>query len=176
MTVRDDREFLDRLGAADAACLEAVCEHLRDWLVGFVTPQLPPAVRRKVDSDDLVQEAMISFVLHVREGAYHFDHLAGARHLLAVFALDKLTKAVRDNHAACRDLARETPLDSGGTERGARAAPEPMDGHGDPFALALAADLREHILKDLPPKDHPIIQFRIEGCTTKEIAAKANCS
>jgi RNA polymerase sigma factor (sigma-70 family) len=176
MTVRDDRAFLDLLAAGDAECLAAACEHFGEWLVAFVAQNLRRELRRRVDAADLAQQAMISFVLQMREGSYSFEHLAGVKHLLAVFAMDQLSHARRDHHRECRDIARESSLDSDTDNSDCGNAPQPIDGHGDPFAAAVAADLLEHILNGLPPHDRRIIELRIEGYTTKEIAAKVHCS
>ena len=60
----ETRSLLERLRAGDRSALEALLERDLDWIRGQVRRRLGRALRQKLDSGDVVQEAMVEFLRH----------------------------------------------------------------------------------------------------------------
>ncbi len=60
----ETRLLLQRLRAGDRAALDALLERDLDWIRGYVRRRLGPALRSRLESADVVQEAMVEFLRH----------------------------------------------------------------------------------------------------------------
>jgi RNA polymerase sigma-70 factor (ECF subfamily) len=60
----ETRLLLQRLRGGDRAALEALLERDLDWIRGYVRRRLGPALRSRLESGDVVQEAVVEFLRH----------------------------------------------------------------------------------------------------------------
>src|SRR5262245_11328787 len=60
----ETRLLLQRLRAGDREALEALLERDLDWIHGYVRRRLGPALRMRLESADVVQEAVVEFLRH----------------------------------------------------------------------------------------------------------------
>jgi RNA polymerase sigma-70 factor (ECF subfamily) len=56
--------LLQRLRVGDRAALDALLERDLDWIRGYVRRRLGPALRARLESADVVQEAVVEFLRH----------------------------------------------------------------------------------------------------------------
>jgi RNA polymerase sigma-70 factor (ECF subfamily) len=155
--------LLDRLSSGDAAAAGEVFVAFEPYLRKAVRRQLPPALRAKFDSADVVQSVWAHVLRGFREAGWRFvdaDHLRG---FLFVATRNRLVDRVRRHGKAA---AREEP--SGG-EGPRRDPPSPLP---RPSEVAQAGDLWERILARCPPEHRPILGLRREGYSLAEIAER----
>lgn len=174
MSLPDDRSFLDRLAQADSQCIEITLEHYQPKLLLFVSKLLPKSLGRRLDPDDVVQEAMLSFTLRVRRGGCQFPDLPAVDALLLAIARVKLIEKVREHRAGCRKVASERPLPTNGEL--ARESSELADPNPDPLRCAIAADILQRLFQKLPDVHCEIVRFHGESYTNDEIAVMVNRS
>src|SRR5947209_9745710 len=103
------RALLDRAKAGDAAAVDDLLAKHRDPLRRAVGLRLDPALARRVDASDIVQDALVEASRRFPE---YLDHPAMPFHLwLRHLAQDRLIDAHRRHREAHRrSLDREQPL------------------------------------------------------------------
>ena len=155
-----------REGSEDAAW--ELVEKYGGYIRRAVRRVLNHKLRSKFDSLDFVQLVWNSF-FHVREEADRFE---GPEHLvkfLAGMARNKVQMEVRHRLSTEQfDVAREITLghspDEDGSEIAARG-PGPVD-------VAIAQERWERLLQDQPAHYRQIIQLKLQGHSTGEIATR----
>lgn len=166
-------ELVERIRKGDVAALDAYLQQVRPQLVAYVERQLGDALRRKVEADDVVQEAAAEAVRLVRERpAIERDPFGW----LCQIAQRKLIDAHRRFfEAQKRSAEREVALDaaSDNTRRGGlinllvRSMTTP--------SRAFSRNAREarllEALAQLSPEQQEALRLRyVENLPSKEIA------
>jgi RNA polymerase sigma-70 factor (ECF subfamily) len=157
---RGDRDALDELSRRYEPKIRIVARLV-----------LGPALRPYLDSVDLTQSVHRSLLLGLREGKLVLDdpeQLIG----LAVTMLRR--KAARH----WRHLQRQRRLSGAGPAPGDRSAVLASLGGGgsDPVAEAQFRDQVEHLCAHLDETERRILDLRLEGHTSNEIAAQVGLS
>jgi RNA polymerase sigma-70 factor (ECF subfamily) len=155
--------LLAQLCSGDMAVAERVFIAFEPYLRKAVRRHLPPPLRAKFDSTDVLQSAWADVLRGFREAGWRFadaDHLRG---FLFTATRNRLIDRVRQHQKA---LQREEPI--GGRDEDLMS-PQPT-----PSEVAVAGDLWERILARCPPEHRPIIELRREGHSLGEIAARTD--
>jgi RNA polymerase sigma-70 factor (ECF subfamily) len=101
-------ELLLRWNEGDAGALQSLLEKHMEWIRATVTRQLGPELRSKLETGDLVQEAMLDFLQY----GPRIKPANGGQFRAVVSAI--VINALRDRYAwfraKRRDMARETSL------------------------------------------------------------------
>lgn len=166
---------------SDRAAVAACIESLRPRLLAFITGRMSPALRQRIDPDDIVQE------VHLAAGRPAGDDACAGRTVwgrLAYLAELRVIDAHRRHfRAAKRDGRREVSLDA------TRPAAEGGSAH---LASVLAASITtpsaavsraareaalQRLIEDLSAEQQRVIHLRyVEGLATKEIARQVGKS
>jgi RNA polymerase sigma-70 factor (ECF subfamily) len=122
-----------------------------------------------VDGEDVMQSAFRTFFRRSARGDFQIDSSAQIWRLLAKITLLKARAKGRYHTAAARDVGVEMPgVDLRLIEAATR---EP-----GPEEAATLSDEIERLLGGLPATFRDILEMRLEGCATTEIAAALNVS
>jgi RNA polymerase sigma-70 factor (ECF subfamily) len=172
----DDTELEARARGGDSAALAAFIERRRPQLTAYVERRLGPALRRKVEPADVVQETALSAL----RGAANTDltdrELFG---WLCHLAEERIIDANRHFTAAKRDSGREVSMHGAGSSGGSSAA-----GLEEWLAASLTTPTQaatrnerqqrlEVALAALPAEGREVLRLRYgEGLPTKEIAGR----
>lgn len=171
--------WLHRLGDGDAAAVQPLWERYFDRLVRLARQKLRGAPRRVADEEDVALSAFDSFCRGAAGG--RFPQLRDRHNLWAVLVLITARKAVNlAQHESCmkrgggRLLVDVTPTDSSAIE-------SPLDQivgrEPTPVFAALVAEEYRHLLEQLVDDDlRQIAEWKLEGYTNSEIAAKIDRS
>ena len=155
--------LLAQLCSGDVAAAEQVFLTYEPYLRKAVRRHLPPPLRAKFDSADIVQSVWADVLRGFREAGWRFtdaDHLRG---FLFVATRNRLIDRVRQHQKA---VEREEPFGEGDRQH-SLPSPQPR-----PSEVVQAADLWERILAHCPPEHRPILGLRRQGYSLAEIAER----
>ncbi len=156
--------LLDKLCSGDMAAAEKVFLAYEPYLRKVVRRRLPPRMRAKFDSLDIVQSIWADLLLGFRDADWRF---ADADHLRAF-----LVKVTRNRFIdRCRTHA--TALDKERPLEGAVLKQLPPASLPQPSEVALANDLWEQMLALCPPAHRGLLTLRRQGLAIPEVAARS---
>jgi len=156
-------QLLAQLSSGDPAAIGQVFLTFEPYLRKAVRRQLPPPLRSKFDSTDILQSVWADVLRGFREAGWRFvdaDHLRG---FLFVATRNRLIDRIRQHHRAAE---REQPIDDG-ENRHEVPSPDPR-----PSEVVQANDLWDRIMARCPPEHRPIVWFRQHGYTLAEIGER----
>jgi RNA polymerase sigma-70 factor (ECF subfamily) len=154
-------DLLARMCGGDQTAAEEVFRAYEPYLRKAVRRRLPPLLRAKFDSADILQSVWADVFRGFREAGRRFRDADHLRAFLFVATRNRLIDRVRQHEKAAR---REEPL--GGDQSGL-PSPRPR-----PSEVVQAGDLWERILACCPDEHRPILTLRRQGFSLDEIAAR----
>jgi DNA-directed RNA polymerase specialized sigma24 family protein len=169
-------ELLERWRAhADQEAAAALYDRYAHRLVGLARGRLPARLRRRLDPQDVVLSACRSFFVRIRDDTNFVVRPEGDLwDLLAAITMRKLFGQIDRHGAAKRSAAREAEPDLDGS-----ICLRPAEGIAREPGPDEAAELHDelgHMLAGLRPGHRRMVELRLEGHTTAEIAAQAGKS
>jgi RNA polymerase sigma-70 factor (ECF subfamily) len=138
-------------------------------LVAVARRQIGPKLARRVDAEDVVQSTYRSLFIRARQGEYELGSGREMWKLLVTMTLNKVRRQAKFHRAQRRSLAREQ------SARASDRSPDALQPAADepgPDEAAMLVDEVEHLLVRLRPSDRPIVELRLQGHSTSEIAAE----
>lgn len=166
----DDATFADLLDDLRAGDEQAACRIVDEYtnaLVAVARRQMGARLARRVDPEDIVQSTYRSLFVRVKQGEYELGSGHDLWKLLVTITLNKVRRKAKFHRASRRDMNLEQSVaaDAGATfvDRSPDGGPTPHD------AAALVEELQQ-VLAGLKPRDRQIIELRLQGCSTAEIA------
>jgi RNA polymerase sigma factor (sigma-70 family) len=151
--------LLDRLCNGDAGAAEHVFLAFEPYLRKVVRRMLPPALRSRFDSADVVQSIWADLLSGFRSARWHFNNVAHLRAFL-----------VRVTHNRFIDRIRQAgPAGRVGPLTAAEGVPgrEPR-----PSECVQAEDVWEKLLALCPPAHREVVLLRRQGLSRAEVAAR----
>jgi RNA polymerase sigma-70 factor (ECF subfamily) len=154
-------DLLARARSNDAAQLDLLFAHCRNYLGVVARAQVESWLRAKVDASDIVQQTMLEAYrdFHKFRGTTEAEWLAWLRQILAHNA----DNYIRHYRTGKRQARREVPLRQPGDDSNTRGAPDPSDGAESPSQLLLRKERDWQIadaLAQLPPDYREVILLR----------------
>ena len=155
--------LLEKLCSGDAQAAEQAFRTYEPYLRKVVRRQLPPRLRAKFDSVDVVQSIWADMLQGFREAGWRFRDTAHLRAFLVQVTRNRFIDRVRHFQTA---LKREQPL--------AATDPSqlPASSQPRPSEYAQADDLWEQMLALCPPAHHELLRLKRQGLGLAEIAAR----
>lgn len=154
-------------GKPEAA--QQIVDHYSAALVAVARRQIGRKLARRVDAEDVVQSTYRSLFVRARQGEYELGSGRDMWKLLVTMTLNKVRRQAKFHRAQRRSLSREQSARAG-------EGPAPvLQAAGDepgPDEAAMLVDEVEHLLSRLRPADRPIVELRLQGLSTSEIAAE----
>jgi DNA-directed RNA polymerase specialized sigma24 family protein len=155
--------FVKRVRAGDP---EAAAELVRDYesaiRVAVKLKLTDPALRRRVDSDDVCQSVLASFFVRAAAGQYDLSDPAQLVSLLVTMARNKVASEARRQARECRDARRGVNL--------SEAAEQVADGPG-PCTVVTNRELLQKTHELMTPEERDLADRRAAGQGWDEIAA-----
>jgi RNA polymerase sigma-70 factor (ECF subfamily) len=162
-------DLMSRLRGGDQAAAREIFERFAQRLIGLARNRLAPAIRQKVDPEDVMLSAMRSFFTRHANGQFDLADWDGLWSLLTVITLRKCGHRVEYFQAARRDVRREAraadPDDS--AARWEAVAREPT-----PAEAAMLTETVEQVLRGVDERDRPIVEMALQGHKAPEISEK----
>jgi RNA polymerase sigma factor (sigma-70 family) len=163
MTNQPLDSLLEKLCSGDPAAAERVFLAFEPYLRMVVRKKLPPRLRAKFDSMDVVQSVWADLLRGFREAGWRFADEAHLRAFLVKLTRHRFIDQIRRHRTA---VARECPL--GEMAR----ADEPPSPQPSPSELAQADELRDRMFALCSPAHREIVRLRMRGVPVAEIATR----
>jgi RNA polymerase sigma-70 factor (ECF subfamily) len=158
-----DRSLLRRFRHGQTDASTALYLRYAGRLRAIAAARSSPALRRRVEPDDIVQSVFRTFFRRVNLGQYAVPNGEEIWKLLLVIALNKVRSSGEYHRAAKRDLRRTT----GGASFERTVESEATQ---DESSLNLLRMVVEELLQNLPEAHRRMIELRIEGHEVADIA------
>lgn len=156
------QDLLDRLADGDLDAAEQTYRLCEPILRKVVRRQLPPRLRSRFDSLDIVQSVWGDVLDGFRDAGWRFASPAQLRAFLIRAARNRFIDRLRQNG---RSLDRETPLDQGLDQVAESREPRPSE-------TVQASELWEQLLALCPPGHRDVLRLKREGLLLAEIAQR----
>jgi RNA polymerase sigma-70 factor (ECF subfamily) len=163
MSEQSFRALIDDARNGDDAAAQAIVEQYTGALVAVARRQIGPRLAQRLDADDVVQSAYRSLFVRMRDGEYELGSGQDLWKLLVTMTLNKVRRHAR-HHATQR---RNMHLEQGGAEHLEGMVVDPQPGPADAAELV---DETAALLSSLSAQDRPIVELRLQGLSTAEIA------
>ena len=171
----DERSFrvlmTELVNGREAAAAELVEEYTAA-LIAVARREISPKLARRVDPEDVVQSAYRSFFVRVGRGEYELGNGKELWKLLLTITLNKARKLGRFHHARKRSVASDQSA-----QVSTSAIPMAELARSDEPSPEDAAILIEEVsalLQTLPEADRRIIELRLQGYNSVEIAKETH--
>lgn len=154
--------------AGDDRAARELFDRYAEKLLNLARSRLNQRLAARVDAEDVVQSVFRTFFCRVREGQFTFENQDDLCKLLVRITVHKTLRRVKYHRAAKRNSRRETP----------QGEPEydPMNDvlsrEPSPEAAVTFIDQLEHFLNRLTKEERQILELRLQGAGTGEIAGK----
>jgi RNA polymerase sigma-70 factor (ECF subfamily) len=163
MTDQPLDSLLEKLCTGDPAAAESVFRAFEPYLRMVVRKKLPPRLRAKFDSMDVVQSVWADALRGFREAGWRFANAAHLQAFLVKLTRHRFIDQLRRHRTA---IARECPL-------GALAqSDEPLSLLPSPSEFLQADELGQRMLAACSPAHREIVRLRMRGVSVAEIAAR----
>ncbi len=167
MSSPGDRSLYNQWRAGDEQAARELFDRYADRLVALARRRLGQRMARRVDAEDVVQSVFRTFFVRAKEGQFTIRADDDLCKLLFRLTMIKSIRQVRHHKAAKRDLGQEVEPNPD-----APADVQPIDREPDPEAVNAFLDQLEHFLRQLRPEEREILEMRMQGFGTAEIAKK----
>ncbi|HTU17838.1 MAG TPA: sigma-70 family RNA polymerase sigma factor [Gemmataceae bacterium] len=167
-------ELLQRWQNGDESAADELFRRYFSRLHALVQVRLSQRLAARLDAEDVVQSALLSFFTQARDGRFVLKQAGDLWRLLAAITINKMRHVERRHSAEKRavDLERLPPsLREGLDEETAWLAHEPT-----PEEAATLDDELESLLRPLHNGQRRIVELRLQGYTLDEIAVEVHLS
>ncbi len=158
-----DQSLIAKIREGDDIAAEGLYRKYSDRIMGLVQSQMGELLRSVTEPEDIVQSVFKSVFRGVLSGAYEAPEGQTIWQLLAVISVNKVRRKARSQLAERRDVRRTSSLDNE-SEAGLSL---------DNQEIELSV---KEALQKLDPLDQIVVQYRLEGHTVEDIAAKTERS
>jgi RNA polymerase sigma-70 factor (ECF subfamily) len=159
-------DLLQDLRSGDELAAKVIVDEYTDALVAVARRQMGSKLARRVDPEDIIQSTYRSLFIRMQHGEYELGDGRDLWKLLVTMTLNKVRRKAKFHRTARRDMALDQSLGAAAVVPGANqsgSGPSPAD------AAALVDELQT-VLERLNPREREIVELRLQGCTTSEIA------
>lgn len=167
MREKSFRILMDELVTGDGDAADRIVSEYTAALVAVARRQIGPRLGRRVDAEDVVQSTYRSLFVRLQRGEFELANGEDLWRLLVTIVLNKVRRQARFHRAARRNLDRESSVV---TEEGQGIEASAPSEEPTPEEAALLVDELQHFLASLSDRDRPIVELRLQGLSSAEIA------
>lgn len=163
-----------RVRAGDETAAAQVFHRFAQRLIGLARSRLDPAVRKKIDPEEVIQSVYKSFFVRLADGQFTLDSWDDLWALLTVLTVRKCGHKVEYFRAARRDVHRE--LTPPPLPEDVRASVQVVAREPTPEEAVALAETVEELLRSLDRRNREIVSLSLQGHKPAEIAAHCGCT
>jgi RNA polymerase sigma-70 factor, ECF subfamily len=164
----DNAELVQRLREGSATAAREVFDRYVEQLLGLAKRRIGVRMNSRVDPEDVVQSVFRTFFARMKNDQFQVAAEDDLFKLLVRITVHKALRQIAHHKAGKRDPSLEAGQGSNPHELLMQAVgTEPT-----PEAVVTFMDYLEHFLRHLPEQDRQILEMRLQGFSTEEIAEK----
>ena len=164
----EDRSLVDRWRAGDQDAARQLFDRYVERLVALARKRISNRLAARVDPDYIVQSVFRTFFGRVRAGQFQIEHEEDLPKLLMRITVHKTLRQAEFHRAAKRDIGAEAGQDGNPSD----ALAEMLAREPTPQETFYFLDQLEHFLANLNPQERQIVELRMQGFGTEEIAQR----
>lgn len=164
----DDIDLAARYQAGDDDAARKIFDRYCEQLMRLAKRRIGQRMVSRFDPEDVIQSAFRTFFVHLKDGDFAFEQENDLFKLLVRLTVRKTLRRIQHHLAAKRDPNAETAgggCDGDPFDRVAGTEPTPD------AAVAMVDEL-EDFLKKLKPFERSVVELKIQGHSSTEIAEK----
>jgi RNA polymerase sigma factor (sigma-70 family) len=162
--------LLDRLRNGDGEVARQIFQRFGNRLIALARSRLSPAIRQKVDPEDVMQSVFKSFFFGNDQGQFDLTDWDSLWSLLTVITLRKCGYRTRQFRAACRDVQREASRNN--LAEDALCDLEAIAREANPLEAAMLAEIVESLFRGLEAGDRRILELALQGYKASEVSSQ----
>jgi len=163
----DDRDLIAQFKAGSESAAGELFDRYCEKLMRLARRRIGQRMASRVDPEDVIQSAFRTFFVRVRNDEFTFAEEDDLFKLLVRLTVNKALRQVAHHRAAKRDPNREAGQ---GTDDDADITAG-LVAHDPPPEVAVAViEELERFLGQLPDFDRRVLELKLQGNTTTEIA------
>jgi len=163
-----NQDLVRRLREGSNTAAREVFDRYVERLLGLAKRRIGARMNSRVDPEDVVQSVFRTFFSRMKNDQFVIGAEDDLFKLLVRITVHKTLRQIAHHKAAKRDPSLETGQGSDANEMLMQA----MDAEPTPETVVTFMDQLEHFLKLLPDQDRQILEMRLQGFSTEEIADK----
>jgi RNA polymerase sigma-70 factor (ECF subfamily) len=163
----DDNVLLDLWRTGDQDAARHLFDAYVDRLVALARRRISLRLTSRIDPEDVVQSVFRTFFQHAREGRFRVEEQESLYRLLVRITVHKTLRKIAFHTAARRNPDKE----SGGPECQTQLQAL-LDREPTPEEAVAFLDQLECFFSQLRPQERQILEMRLQGYGTEEIAEK----
>ncbi len=163
---------LQRYREGDPHAAKELHDRYAHRLIALARSRISKKLARRVDPEDIVQSVYRSFFARAEDGRFVFEKSGDLWRLLSSITINKVLRQVQTHRRKKRSIDLEQSVSSDATGWGLPAQvlasePSPSD------ALAMIEEM-EKVMSELDPLQRRVLEMRLQGHSTEQIAT--DCS
>lgn len=162
--------FVNSLRQGDPGATKEVFDQYVDRLVAMARKRISQRLASRIDAEDIVQSVFRTFFHRAKQGQFEFNDPDDICKMLARITAHKTFRQIAHHQAGKRDAGR----DAGSGDDAQDLVVNLASREPSPDEAAMLLDQMEHFLAQLKPEDREILELRMQGFATLEIAKKLN--
>ncbi|MCE9530430.1 MAG: sigma-70 family RNA polymerase sigma factor [Planctomycetes bacterium] len=164
----ENEDLIQRLRTGSNTAAREVFDRYVERLLGLAKRRIGLKMNSRVDPEDVVQSVFRTFFSRMKNDQFQINAEDDLFKLLVRITVHKTLRQIAHHRAAKRDPGQEVGHGSDAHEMLQQAmAAEPT-----PETVVTFMDHLEHFLRQLPDQDREILELRLQGHSTEEIATK----
>ena len=160
--------FVNSLRQGDPDASQKVFDQYVDKMVAMARKRISQRLASRIDAEDVVQSVFRTFFHRTKEGEFEFHDPEDICKTLAKITMHKVFRQVAHHQAAKRDASRE--LGSG--DDGQDLVVNLVSREPSPEETTELLDHMENFLSKLKPQEREILELRMQGFSTVDIAKR----
>jgi RNA polymerase sigma-70 factor (ECF subfamily) len=164
----EDQVILQLLRTGDQDAARKVFNSYVNRLVALARNRLSQKMQRRVDPEDIVQSVFRTFFVRAKEGQFTVEKEDDLSKLLYGITVRKTLRRIAFHKAE----KRSTALEKNESEESYRNVMDVIGKEPTPEAEVAFVDELEHFMTKMPADYRPILEMRLQGYSSEEIAQK----
>lgn len=161
-------ELIERCRRGDEDAAREVFDAYVARLIPLARRRISQRLASRVDPEDIVQSVFRTFFARLKDDKFEINDQDDLFRLLVRITVHKTLRQIAHHKAAKRDPNMEMPQSDSTNEQVLQL----LSNEPTPEATVTFLDQLEHFLGQLQPQDRQILELRMEGFSTEEIAKK----
>jgi RNA polymerase sigma-70 factor (ECF subfamily) len=164
----DPRHLIEQWQSGSETAAQQIFDKYVERLLVLARWHISEKLRSRIDPEDVVQSVFRTFFLRVRNDRFTFDEADDLFKLLTRITLHKTLRQVAFHRAARRNPAREAAKGNDDQDQ----IMQILDTEPDPETVVAFTDQLKTFLTKFSPQEQEIIEMRLQGYTSEDIAQK----